>query len=697
MVRVTAQSEGVLAGRAGSAVEPATPSVSAGRAPLVTVDIDVGGTFTDGFYSAGSRTATVKVDTTPHDLTICFWACLEAGAERLQYDSVRALLSDVRVVRFSTTVGTNTILQSRGPRLGLLVSRGQETSVYEPNRRPSPLLLLRFVTPQLVVGIADSPAGDDGPPIDDAVIRQTIIRLLRMGARQIAVSLAGAGRDDRQERRVREIVRQYYPKHFLGSVPLLLSSQVRPRLDDFTRTNVTVINAYLHEGLATALYRAEDRLRAEGYPRPLLITHASGGVARVAKTRAVDTYSSGPVAGLFGCARFAARYRLPLVATVDVGGTSTDIGILHRAAPRYSFRSAIAGVPVDLPSYQVDSIAAGGGTIAGVDGERLILGPDSAGALPGPAAYGLGGAQATVTDACLVLGYLDPAFFLGGRRRLDLDAARRAIELNVGRPLRISVEEAARRIVEGLEIMIADGIRRFAGVDREALVLFVFGGAGGLFAAGLSARLAAAAYVFRHGSVLNAWGSSSMDVAHVYERATSVVASGESAERLGTLLDELAARARRDMRGEGFAAEGLMFRLELEITGGAEPLLLGESLDGGWDVTVARALGRDGIAGQVTAVRLIATAPVPHATMVEHAPGSSDPSGARKGQRSIHVAGKSLESPVYDAERLAAGNVVDGPALIETAETTVLLPSGFRLQVDQLLTGVIRPRIGIHP
>lgn len=654
--------------------------------PSVTVDMDVGGTFTDGFFTLGDRSLGVKVDTTPHDLTSCFWSCLEAGAEQLGFADLGSILAETSVIRFSTTVGTNTILQGTGPRVGLMVSAGEEERLYAPAGSTSSLAG-RFVPRELILGV---PFGADGVP-DEATVRDGLKRLLSEGARHVVVSLADAGRDNTQERAVAAIVRRYFPRHFLGSVPLLLSSDVRPRLDDFTRTNVAVLNAYLHRDLANSLYRADDHLRLEGYARPLLVTHSSGGAARVAKTRAVDTYNSGPVAGLFGSAYFSRRYGLPRAVTVDVGGTSTDIGVVVDGAPRYRFRSSIADLPVDLPSYETNSIAAGGGSIARpAPNGAVTVGPDSAGAIPGPAAYALGGTRPTVTDAYLVLDYLDAGYFLGGRRRLDRAAAERALSDHLAAPLGIDVEEAALRVVDELVRLIANAVRLAAGAAEAAL--FAFGGGGGLLAARLGDGLGMDAYLFNHGAVLNAFGSSQMDVVHTYERSLDVALGREIAPLLLRLLADLEDRARRDMRGEGFDDASIDYLLELEVEGlvrGGTGIIQ-QSFAASWEGTLQHAVTAALPGDRLVAVRVRASVAVPHAQVAKAPAMAGAVDAALRGRRAIVLRDGRVEVPVYDRHRLGGGQTINGPALVEGSDTTILVPGGHRLEVDVLGNAVIR-------
>jgi len=644
----------------------------------VTVDMDVGGTFADGFFTHDQHTAGVKVDTTPHDLTLCFWACLEAGADALGFARVAAMLASTAVIRFATTIGTNAILQGKGPQIGMLVSQGYEQSLYG-DAATSPLVG-RFVSSDLIMPVR---IGSDGAP-DEAATRAALKELLNLGARHLVIALHGSGQDDRLETEVAGIVRRYFPTHFLGSMPLVMSSAVRPRLDDFSRTNVAVLNAYLHRDLAAALYRAEDRLRDEGYGRPLLVTQSSGGAARVAKTRAIDTYNSGPVAGLFGCAEFARRYSLHRALTVDVGGTSTDIGVVEGGSPRYRFQSQISGIPVDLPFFEVDSIACGGGSIARpTDNGTVNVGPDSAGAVPGPVAYGLGGAQPTVTDAYLVLGYLDPAFFLGGQRRLDGAAAERAIRKELAEPLGLSVEDAALAVVAEVVRLIRRAVESTAAPEGvSGAAIFAFGGGGGLIAAALGQALGATVWLFESGAVLNAFGSSQMDVVHTYERSMGSSIDATTAGLVQTVLEDFEARAVRDMRGEGFGGQPISYLVELEVEsvdGGAR--LIQTEHGGDWQDTAHRAIA-DGVDGRATALRMRASVGVPHAPIMPRESSEAGADVAPRGTRRIVLPSGPVEAPVYDRRTLASGQVISGPALVEASDTTILVPDDFQLAVD---------------
>ena len=486
---------------------------------MYTVDIDTGGTMTDGLVWDGTAMVTVKVDTTPHDLTVSFRELLGEVARQLGFGSdLGAFLDEVSLIRWSSTITSNTLGERKGAKLGLLVRPGSERSLYGDG--PSPAVGT-LVAERNVIGV-DSDADGQG-------VLEAVRRLLEDGARRICVSLDSFP-ETRQEQAVKRIVESQYRDHYLGSVPVLLASDMAQVDDGQTRTHCALINAYVHSQLATSLFKAEDLLRyEEGWTGALLVGHTNGGVARVGKTKAVDTIESGPVFGTHAAAWYARQYGLDRVVCLDVGGTTAKASVVQAGEPRYTRDGNVFGIPVSIPLAMLRSTPLGGGSIVRPDGVGGVrLGPESMGAAPGPACYGLGGDEATLTDAFLVLGYLDPDGFLDGRRRLDVGQARAALERRIAGPFGISVDDAARRIADAAVGTVAELVGSTlarAGIDPGEAVLFAYGGNGGLFAAPVAERLSiASARVFGLGPVLSAFGSAVSDVVHVYERSLGVAA-----------------------------------------------------------------------------------------------------------------------------------------------------------------------------
>jgi len=666
-----------------------------------TIDIDNGGTFTDGFFTGDGHTEWVKVDTTPHDLTVCFLKCIEEGAAKFGL-TMSQLLHQTEVIRFSTTHATNTLLQKSGPRLGLIVTRGFEESLYSSAAR-SPVL--DFIVPaEMVVGI-DEPAGKDS--VDREQVRLAIRNLLGRGARIIVVSLHRTHLDPTNELRVREIADDDYPKHYLGAVPLLLSGEVSAATDDASRTNIALLNAYFHPDMARFLYKAEDEVRKLGYRKPLLVMHADGGVARVAKTTAIMTHNSGPSAGVLGTTYMSRLYHLPRVASMDIGGTSADISLVINGRHGYKREAMLEGIPLKLPVIEVYPTAAGGGSIARpINNQQIKVGPDSAGAMPGPACYGLGGMEATSSDACVVLGYIDPAYFLGGKRKLDAGLAREVIDRNLAKPLGITAEACGLLITEAMEDICAEDIGKLikdGGYNPADFVLFSFGGAGGLYCCGIADKTGIPKiYCFSFSSVFSAFGSSCADVLHTYESPArlSLRRQGNRSQIQGfnKVMKGLMDSVLMDMRGEGFPPEKVSFSLELEATSDGAIAALDSPvtlLEGPQDVS--RIL--DTFAGQnnpgrideltINLFRLRATSPTAHPELATHQYAGESPEKALKGYRDVYWKDGLTRTAIYQQPQLACGNIIKGPAIIESDDTTILIPRGKKYTVDNLLNGVI--------
>ncbi|MGH9702672.1 MAG: hydantoinase/oxoprolinase family protein, partial [Candidatus Acidiferrales bacterium] len=424
-----------------------------------TVDIDVGGTLTDGLFTDGQKMLCVKVDTTPHDLTVCLFDCLGQGAAQAGFDDAGRFLEEIELIRWSTTITSNVLAESHGPRIGLLVSSGEEKKLYGAEVRSS--VLDRLVAGADVIGVEES-AGE-------SEIMNAARSLLEKGVRRICVSMKNSHRDARREQLVKRTIDQQYPDHYLGSVPVLAGIDISQSAEDQTRTYCALINAYTHGALAATLFKAEDELRETSrYRGSFLVSHINGGVAGIAKTKAIDTIESGPILGIHGSAFLAKMYGLNGVVAMDIGGTTAKVSVLKNAEPIYRKPSDFFGIPVGISLPYLRSIALGGGSVVKVvpDERRAAgqksgvqLGPESMGSFPGPACYGLGGDQPTLTDAFVAAGIINPKFFLGGTKPIDRELAWQTIEEIVANPLRTTVEEACRAIIDRAFDMAAEMIQ----------------------------------------------------------------------------------------------------------------------------------------------------------------------------------------------------------------------------------------------
>lgn len=653
---------------------------------MLTVDIDTGGTMTDALISDGERRHSFKVDTTPHDYTVSFLACLTEAAKAMQFSDVASFFAQVGLIRWTSTITTNVLAERRGSKVGLLVSRGHEKALYGKSRSP---VIDELIGGSSVIGLPDQPTPGD--------ILAGVKELLEGGVRRICVCLKDSFPEGRAERYIKEIIEEQYPDHIIGAVPVLLGSEMARLRHDQTRVHYSLMNAYTHTQLATSLFKAEDLLRDEHrWNGPLLIGHTNGGVARISKTKAVDTIESGPVFGTFGGAYMARAYGLKSVMCFDVGGTTTKCSIVRDGAPVFQRGGKLMEVPVQSSFAMLRSAAVGGGSIARVKDSLIVLGPNSMGAAPGPACYGLGGTEATLTDALLVLGYLDAANFLGGRRHLQVSQARAAIEKNVAKPLSMSVELAALMVRDEAVAIMTELLRATlaeARLDAKNTALFAFGGNGPMFAALLAEKLSMpVAYVFDLGPVFSAFGSAISDVVHVYEHGTS---ERWDAAAHGTTLLELRTQAVRDLRGEGFDAADAEFAWALEFAAGVDDVTVVHAVvptenPAALAAELNQAVQTAGAAGQqpLVLIRLTTRLSVgSHAlTKRQHKVKTQAP-----GSRAMWFdAANERLNPVQRWENMNVGDRLAGPAMINGDTLTCPVPPGWELQVDVYGNGELR-------
>jgi N-methylhydantoinase A/acetophenone carboxylase len=680
---------------------------------MFTVDIDTGGTFTDGFITRDGELKTVKVLSTPHDLTVCFADCIREASKQLGLP-VTELLSNTAVVRYSSTIGVNTLITRTGAKIGLIVSKGFKDTIYAKDQKEAePLfdLVSRDMVVEVQEGVNDR--GDITGSLHKDKVIESMQYLIDMGARAIAVSLKNSHLNPAHEKQIKKIIKEQYPNFYLGSVRVFLASEVSDQPGDFYRTNAVVINGYIHDSLVRYLYKAEDELKANLYKHSLMIAHSHGGIARVAKTRAIDTFSSGPALGLLGAAKIGKLYHLESVMTVDNGGTSLDLGVIKNGALPYSYNPHISGLPVSVPMIYTVSKPQASGSIAHLDGSKnLQIGPQSAGARPGPACFNLGGLEPTVTDADVALGLLDPDYFLGGRVKLNKDRSLSAIRTKIADPLHISVEEAAHLIRITAEKSIENEIREFLkeqGVqefDRSHMALIVFGGAGPTHCCGFPDDLGFSQILISpYSSVFSAFGSSTTDLLHMYPKHVQITLC-DGADYLtdyggfNQVVKENMEFARRDIQGEGFSVDDAFFTLDLlgdEELSGARISMENLFLQSSSDVQrickeFRKAIGSQAKKVAISTIILNAVVPMPHFELKKKPLASPDPTRALKTKRSVFWSPEvgPIATPIYERDRLSPGNLVVGPAIVEARDTTYVIPADRSLYIDELSHGIIK-------
>jgi len=680
---------------------------------MFTVDIDTGGTFTDGFITRDGELMTVKVLSTPHDLTVCFADCIREASKRLNLP-VTELLSNTAVVRYSSTIGVNTLITRTGAKIGLIVSKGFQDTIYARDQKEAEPLF-DLVSRDMVIEVQEgvNERGDVTGSLPKDKVIESMQYLIDMGARAIVVSLKNSHLNPVHEKQIKKIIKEQYPNFYLGSVRVFLASEVSDQPGDFYRTNAVVINGYIHDSLVRYLYKAEDELKANLYKHSLMIAHSHGGIARVAKTRAIDTFSSGPALGLLGAAKMGKLYHLESVMTVDDGGTSLDLGLIKNGALPYSYNPHISGLPVSVPMIYTVSKPLASGSIAHLDGSKnLQIGPQSAGARPGPACFNLGGLEPTVTDADVALGLLDPDYFLGGRVKLNKDRSISAIKTRIADPLKISVEEAAHLIRITAEKKIENEIHEFLkgeGVqefEQSHMALIVFGGAGPTHCCGFSDNLGFNQILISpYSSVFSAFGSSTTDLLHMYTKHVRITLCDgvdylTDFDAFNQVVKENMEFARRDIQGEGFSPDDALFTLDLlgdeELSGvriSMENLFLQSSSDVQRICREFRkAIGSQVKKVTVSTIVLNAVVPMPHFELKKKPLTSQDPTRALKTKRSVFWSPEvgHIATPVYERDRLSPGNLVVGPAIIEAQDTTYVIPSDRSLYIDEFSNGITK-------
>lgn len=639
-----------------------------------TVDIDIGGTLTDGLFSDGSQVWVVKVDTTPHDFTVCFFDCLREGAEQIGYDDLAQFLEKVAVIRWSSTIATNVLAERKGPRIGLLMSPGNVENLYGETKSPA----IGHLVNEKNIATIENPGNQEE-------ILMSMRSLLEQGVRRICVSFDGAFNDKSGEDLVKQLAEEHFPDHYLGAVPVVLGSDICMHPDNQTRTHMALINSYVHTPLATSLFKAEDDLLSQyRYRRPVYIGHVNGGVARIAKTKGFDTTESGPVFGLEAGAYFAREYKLDRVISLDVGGTTAKIGLIVNGEPVTARETEFFGIPLKIPSILLRSAALGGGSIASVQDGHIKLGPESMGAFPGPACYDLGGDKATLTDAFLVAGMINPDQFLGGKRQLSVEQAEHALEDQVASPLNISVEEAANRVIQTAVQIVTDTIHRTleeAGYhDSSGFQLFCFGGNGGNFAGATADHLGIEnAYVFELGPVLSAFGSSVSDICHIHEEwPFASLANRAELMKVVELTEAGRERVLRDLEGEGIASRDIDLNVELTIANGDQTQTLKIAADRTVVQETLERLSKESD-GVVERIMVKGVSPVPH---------FKPPSIAIKKHRANPYS-KRKQAELYNWKSLSPGASVTGPAVLESETNSCTVPAGWELNVDGYSNGVL--------
>ncbi|WP_131770252.1 hydantoinase/oxoprolinase family protein [Candidatus Protofrankia californiensis] len=693
------------------------------------VSVDIGGTFTDCFVVWGDRHIVRKALTTHQNLALGFHEALERACEDLGV-STKEVLSSVDSVRYATTLGTNALIERKGPRLGLLTTEGFRSSVPlarakgygvgldwksqldMPNaRRPDPIVPIPMI---LTIRERVDFEGDIIRKLDEDDLRAKLRELVDKGAEAIVVCLANSVVNPIHELRVREIFLEEYPGHLLGAIPVLLSHQVGGRKGEYTRAMSTILDGFLHNVMYHGLGSLELHLKDEGYDKPMLVIHNSGGMAQLNSTDALQTVHSGPVAGIGASEALAEQTGLANVVATDMGGTSFDIGLVVEGGHKYyDFEPEIERWMVSVPMVHLVTLGAGGGSICTYDPvfKTVAVGPESAGSDPGPACYDRGGLEATVTDADLVLGYVDPANYAGGKIKLNARRSKNAIEENLCDDLDLDVIEVSKLVKRTVDANMANGIARelrVRGHEPEQFTVLAYGGNGPLHACGIADALGAERVLCPpYAPIFSAVGAGNLNQMHIHEMSTwTVLFDAEQKSFLSDFEDfnrrveELERRGREDLVRQGIPAEEVKYRLELDMRYGNQRVttaVVAESprLESPGDVlSLIRQFGtryaeRFGKGSEATAagvrVNIIRVASYVDQSGVTFQ--AISPNGVRSAvepvtTRDCHFVGVDgpVKTAIYDASALAEGTEIEGPAVVLTEETTYLVEPGWHYQ-----------------
>ena len=668
----------------------------------LSIGVDIGGTFTDVVVRGpGASTRILKIPTTRADPSRAVLAALAQLAANGSFDPAQ-------VARFvhGTTVATNAVLERKGARVGLITTRGFR-DVLEIGRQMRHQMYDLALDPETPTFLAPGrfrrevterigPHGEVLAPLDEMEVSRAADELIADGAQAIAVVFLFSFLNDAHERRAREIIAARHPDVFIS-----LSCEVDPAFREYERTVVTTFDAYVKPVVDRYLANLSAGLTAAAVPAPLQIMQSRGGIsgAATARLRPVRLFLSGPAAGVIGARMAGEAAGARDLITVDIGGTSCDIALIENGVPALRAEGRIDGFPVRVGMVDVNSIGAGGGSIAWLDAARgLRVGPHSAGAEPGPACYGLGGREPTVTDASVVLGYLDPEHFAGGRMKLAPEQGRDAIGRAIAGPLGMSVAEAALGIHRILNAQVAEGIRFVSvrqGYDPRRFTLLPLGGAGALHACALAEELGIARIIVPpNPGVLTAAGLLAAPVEHEVSAALPRVVADLDLADVRAVLDRLDARCRALMAQESVRPADVERRYFADVCYAGQSYDLEvpfapDAPDPFAALTAAFYAAHDRTYGFAPSapVRLVNLRSVHRAAAAPPPPETWAPTGRsplRRARILLPEHKAPVDAAVYDRAALKVDDVVEGPAIVEQDDTTTLVTPGWRARVDRL-------------
>jgi N-methylhydantoinase A len=686
------------------------------------VGVDIGGTFTDCVTVDEQGTVTLgKALSTPDDFAVGALDAVGDAARNLGLASDAELLAATGLFFHACTVADNTLITRSGPKTGLLTTAGfgdtllimrgrtteglTESEAFRASTQSKP----RPIIPRALIEEVAERIDYKGSVLirlEEKEIARAVGALINRGSQSIAVALLWSLANDSHERALADFVRQHYPQIYLS-----LSSEVAPFLGEYERTATTAFNAYVGPKIAAYLGRLGTLLNAKGLRREPLVMQAYGGVLGIDDTckNAVGTIESGPAAGIIGSRFVGAELGVSNVLATDMGGTTFKVGVIRDGAVETDHRPIFMRYQLYLSKIWVESIGAGGGSIVWIDPETGLLkvGPQGAGSSPGPICYGLGGAEVTVSDADLVLGYLNGECFLGGRMKLDKARALEILSEKIAAPMKMSVAEAASGIYRITNAHMSDLIRRATverGYDPRGFTLFAFGGAAPVHAGRYAAELGIKQVVVPlTASVHGAAGLVSSDVIYHYGRSERLAVPADLT-RVREVFSSLVARAVASLSAAGFEASEMhitrnldmryrqqVHELSIPLAPGTGELsevdlaALYQRFDEFYELTYGAGAGYREAGQEIMAFRVVATGALNKPRLRKYPLQKNQAALAQKNERQVYFEefGDFVPTRIYDYQRLQPGSEVIGPAIIETPITTIVVNPQDRAMVDE--------------
>ncbi len=689
--------------------------------------IDIGGTFTDCvFCDQHGNVYVSKTPTTHRDYAEGFMESIRAVAKQVGL-STTDLLSRTELLAHATTIATNSVVENKGSKVGLITTGGHKDAILfmrghgraagiSPERlfhiagtnNPEPIVP-RYLIEEVPERIDYK--GQVIVPLDEGKTRKAIVKLLEQDVEAIAISLLWSFRNPEHEQRIKQMVKELDPEIYVTC-----SSEVVAKIGEYERTTATVINAFVAPKVISYLDNVQSSLEQEGYRFPLLMMQSAGGVVSPETVKKVPflTIGSGPVGGVVGSSYVAEKLGLKNVIATDVGGTSFDVGLIFEG--RFLMReiSTVNQYEYYSASADIKSIGTGGGSIAWVEesSNSIRVGPRSAGSVPGPVCYGKGGTEPTVTDADLVLGYINPDYFIRGSMKLDKQAAEQAIA-GLAERIGLGLQEAAAGIRKISDFQMADLMRQetvVRGFDPRDFVVFAYGGAGPVHASMYAKELGISKVVIPSGDVASVWsayGAAVSDIKHVYEKEL-LISSPFNAEFVQREISVLEETGKRELSQEGVSGDKMAFRRfallrfrdqlhKIEISLPNENLCQQDLTDmeqaflRKYEQLFGKGTGLLGANLELVSLVLEAKGVTVKPLGTQAAFSEVIPSGAIAPSRRVfwEEKGGMVETPVYWGEHLVTGNTFSGPAIVDLPNTCIVVSPNQRLLKDEFANFMI--------